>query len=65
VALARKSDGSCIYLGAEGCKIYEGRPALCRAFDCRAYVLSIWSKLDPFPSDEVLWTAAWARNCSK
>lgn len=26
--------GACVYLGPEGCTIYERRPLMCRAFDC-------------------------------
>ena len=32
------ADGSCHYLGPDGCMIYEDRPAMCRAFSCVAYV---------------------------
>lgn len=37
--LKRKPDGSCCYLSGEGCTIYDRRPALCRAFDCRRFFL--------------------------
>lgn len=33
--LAHRPNGDCVYLGPEGCTIYERRPALCRRFDCR------------------------------
>lgn len=33
-------DGNCIYLGKGGCTIYERRPLVCRAFDCRRWFLS-------------------------
>lgn len=34
--LQRGTDGdSCIYLGPQGCTIYDRRPAICRSFDCR------------------------------
>ncbi len=36
--LARKENGDCLYLGDEGCTIYEKRPVVCREFDCRYYV---------------------------
>jgi Fe-S-cluster containining protein len=32
--LARGHDG-CTYLGAQGCTVYERRPAVCRSYDCR------------------------------
>ena len=35
--LLRKSSGACIYLDQDGCTIYEKRPTVCRAFDCRDY----------------------------
>ncbi len=38
-ALARDSEGACVYLGASGCTIYERRPLLCRSFDCRQHYL--------------------------
>lgn len=36
-ALDRRPDGACVYLGPEGCTVYERRPKLCRAFDCREH----------------------------
>jgi hypothetical protein len=32
-------EGACVYLGPEGCTIYERRPLLCRSFDCRKHYL--------------------------
>lgn len=32
--LRRHSDGACVYLGPDGCTIYDRRPAICKAFDC-------------------------------
>lgn len=33
--LARRADGSCVYLGADHrCQIYERRPAACRQYTC-------------------------------
>jgi Fe-S-cluster containining protein len=37
-ALKRTSDGKCIYLGPEGCTIYDRRPHQCKIFDCRLWV---------------------------
>jgi hypothetical protein len=34
--LKQTADGACIYLDG-GCSIYERRPTICRAFDCRAF----------------------------
>lgn len=40
-ALQQKPNGDCFYLDAEGCTIYERRPAICKAFDCRKFFLSL------------------------
>jgi Fe-S-cluster containining protein len=37
--LAHKPDGTCIYLGAEGCTIHGRAPVSCRIFDCRLMYL--------------------------
>ena len=37
LVLQRRSDGACVHLGAQGCTVYEQRPAVCRAFDCRIF----------------------------
>lgn len=39
--LAHKPDGSCVYLGEQGCTIHGKAPALCREFDCRRWVRSM------------------------
>jgi len=33
-------NGACVYLGAQGCTIYDKRPSLCRSYDCRIFVKS-------------------------
>lgn len=33
--LAAKDNGDCVYLGDNGCTIYDDRPEQCRNFDCR------------------------------
>lgn len=33
--LAHDANGHCIYLGEEGCTIYDRRPQQCRDMDCR------------------------------
>jgi hypothetical protein len=37
LVLQRRSDGACVHLGKQCCIIYEQRPAVCRAFDCRVF----------------------------
>ncbi len=39
VYLAKKENDDCVYLGPNGCTIYERRPIVCRSFDCRDYLL--------------------------
>lgn len=38
-ALATDESGRCVYLGSNGCTIYDRRPFLCRSFDCRQHYL--------------------------
>ncbi len=38
--LAQRENGDCVYLGTDGCTIYERRPSVCRGFDCRAVFLT-------------------------
>jgi hypothetical protein len=38
--IAKRPDGTCTYLGDDGCMIYADRPAACRTFDCRAFSLA-------------------------
>jgi Fe-S-cluster containining protein len=33
--LPQKGNGDCGYLGEAGCTVYDRRPIVCRAFDCR------------------------------
>lgn len=35
IALGQKKDGSCVFLTDKGCGVYEKRPSVCKAFDCR------------------------------
>ena len=39
-ALDRRQNGDCVYLEERGCSVWEKRPAMCRAFDCRLQFLS-------------------------
>lgn len=39
--LTHQDNGDCAYLGPTGCTIYERRPAVCRAFDCRKFFLTL------------------------
>jgi Fe-S-cluster containining protein len=34
--LLHKPNGDCMYLGTNGCTIYDRAPAVCKSFDCRA-----------------------------
>lgn len=52
--LARKEDDSCLYLGEGKCTIWPNTPAVCRAFDCRVYTKSKWSKIDPLRDERVI-----------
>ncbi|QYU68600.1 YkgJ family cysteine cluster protein [Leptolyngbya sp. 15MV] len=40
LALRRKPDGTCIYLGDGSCTIHERKPVVCREFDCRRFYAS-------------------------
>lgn len=33
--LNARADGECVHLGPDGCLIYDQRPEVCRAYDCR------------------------------
>ena len=42
LALARRPDGSCVYLNPVlGCSIHGSAPIMCRAFDCRRLFLKL------------------------
>jgi len=45
LALAQKPNGDCVYLGEEGCTIYDRAPAICRHFDCRQMAALLRSKM--------------------
>jgi hypothetical protein len=38
-AVRQRADGACVYLGESGCTIHDRAPAICRVFDCRAFLL--------------------------
>ncbi|WP_414461742.1 YkgJ family cysteine cluster protein [Hyphomicrobium sp. DY-1] len=40
-ALAMKSNGDCVYLGDDGCTIYDRRPIICRKYDCAEHYRSL------------------------
>ena len=40
VALRRKPNGECVYLGPQGCTIHDRAPYLCKTFDCRLFFLN-------------------------
>ena len=54
IMLARRADGSCIYLGETGCTIWGRQPALCKKFDCRVYAVSAWARIDPHRDPAVI-----------
>jgi len=37
--LQHKSNGDCVYLGADGCTIHDRAPWVCRQFDCRKWLM--------------------------
>lgn len=41
VMLAHQENGDCVYLKNGKCDIYDRRPTLCRAFDCRAFAVQV------------------------
>jgi Fe-S-cluster containining protein len=41
LVLKHRENGDCVYLGPQGCTIHDRAPAVCRAFDCRTYFLSM------------------------
>jgi len=41
VILAHKADKTCVYLGDNGCTIYDTRPFMCREMDCRVVALRL------------------------
>jgi Fe-S-cluster containining protein len=43
-ALLQTREGACIYLGDGGCTIYDHRPVICKAFDCRRYFLDFHTR---------------------
>jgi Fe-S-cluster containining protein len=60
--LKQKPDGSCIYLSEAGCTIYNSRPTICRAFDCRLFVKKISGDLrKKLVSEGLGSTAVFAR----
>ena len=40
IILEETESGDCIYLQDGGCSVWEHRPAMCRAFDCRKHFQS-------------------------
>lgn len=47
IALKRKPNGDCIYLGATGCTIYARRPYACRRFNCVKWLENIGNEVAP------------------
>lgn len=50
LALMQRGNGDCFYLGVAGCTIHERAPAICRAFDCKAFYERL---LDVFGAREI------------
>jgi len=42
--LRLKPNGDCVYLGENGCTIYDRRPRVCREFDCRVMYRKLSNK---------------------
>lgn len=49
--LRKRADGACIHLGDTGCTVYEHRPRVCRAYDCR--LGSLVGVREPYENDHV------------
>jgi hypothetical protein len=43
-ALKHKENGDCIYLGDNGCTIWDRAPAVCQMFDCRTLYMATTRK---------------------
>lgn len=48
-ALVQKPNGECVYLGENGCEIYDRAPALCRSFSCVSLYLRELERLKDLP----------------
>jgi hypothetical protein len=59
--LAHKPNGDCIYLGEQGCTIWESAPRVCQAFDCRRWLAKIDYPKELMPDDLDGEVAAAAR----
>jgi Fe-S-cluster containining protein len=44
LALARRPNGECVYLGPKGCSIWPEHPTICKAFDCARHYLTFSRK---------------------
>jgi Fe-S-cluster containining protein len=44
--LAQRENGECVYK-ADGCSVYETRPVICKAFDCRRFAASFDKVSEP------------------
>src|SRR5579863_6074070 len=60
--LKREADGSCVFLGPEGCTVYEDRPLVCRIYPLGRYVdaegAEHWSHLTPHPESKGRYSRA-------
>ncbi len=60
-ALKFKDNGDCVYLGKEGCTIYDRRPVICRSYDCRKQFLMYPKKMRKEVMNKPLYNAAKER----
>lgn len=58
--LRNNPDGSCVHLSADGCSIYEHRPAICREYDCRKQFM-IMSRTERRMQGKAIWPEARKR----
>lgn len=56
-----KENGDCIHLGPAGCTIYENRPEVCRAYDCRIQFLIMPEEDRRLLTNQAIWEAALLR----
>lgn len=44
IYISKNDDGVCVYLGAEGCTIYDSRPTCCVTFTCTRFLRPEWDR---------------------
>jgi hypothetical protein len=64
--VCKGADGVCVHLGPNGCEVYDSRPAVCREFDCRKWLINPqWDDPVFCDHDVILAVAAAARRLFK